>query len=203
MPSTLTPRASSICRAFMRTQQPQRKATMPTGYRTLTTAATSTNPKHPSRCCSRSHTHLLFPARPTSLASSSRRNFHSYDHPAPPTPFSPAERAILTAAYAHVPEHGFSHEALALGARDAGYLDISTNLLPDGVFSLVQWHMVAQREALAGRVHALFSREERLGVGQKVEALVWERLMGNAAVIGRWQEVRKKPDQHCEAHKKR
>lgn len=98
---------------------------------------------------------------------------------------------MLTAAYAHIPEHGFSQEALALGARDAGYLEISTNLLPDGVFSLVQWHMVAQREALAGRAQALFSGEERMGVGRKVEALVWERLMGNTEVIGRWQEVRR------------
>lgn len=117
------------------------------------------------------------------------RKYHSYDHPSPTEPFSPTERAILAAAYARVPEHGFSQESLALGARHAGYLDISTNLLPDGVFSLVQWHMVSQREALAGRARALFSGEERMGVGRKVEALVWERLMGNKEVIGRWQEA--------------
>lgn len=119
-----------------------------------------------------------------------RRSYHSYDHPSPVEPFSPTERIILAAAYAHVPEHGFSQESLALGARDAGYLDISTNLLPNGIFSLVQWHMVSQRESLAGRARDLFSGEERMGVGRKVEVLVWERLMGNEAVIGRWQEVR-------------
>lgn len=119
-----------------------------------------------------------------------RRSYRSYDHPSPVEPFSPTERTILAAAYAHVPKHGFSRESLALGARDAGYLDISTNLLPNGVFSLVQWHMVSQRESLAGRARDLFSGEERMGVGRKVEALVWERLMGNKAVIGRWQEVR-------------
>lgn len=128
--------------------------------------------------------------RPFSL----RRPFHSYDHPAPDGPFSPTECAILTAAYTHVPEHGFSQETLALGARDAGFLDISTNLLPHGVFSLIQWHLVSQREALAGRARGLFGSEdqgERMGVGWKVEALAWERLMGNRVVNGRWQEVSK------------
>lgn len=189
MPSILTPRAPSFCRAAIRAQPAQRKAPMPTAYRTLTTATPSSTPKHPSRRCAWSHTSLFLPTRPTASASL-RRPYHSYDHPSPHTPFSLTERAILTAAYAHVPNHGFSHEALALGARDAGYLDVSTNLLPHGVFSLVQWHMVAQREALAGRASALFSGEQRIGVGTRVEVLVWERLMGNTAVIGRWQEVR-------------
>lgn len=76
-----------------------------------------------------------------------------------------------------------------------GYLDISTNVLPDGVFSLVQWHLVSQREALLAKARVLFKSEgeeeggERLGVGRKVEMLTWERLMGNRAVIGRLQEV--------------
>lgn len=92
-----------------------------------------------------------------------------------------------------MPTHGFTKEALALGARDAGYLDISTNLLPDGVFSLVRWHLVSQREALAARAAELFgdgSEGTVVGVGRKIEALTWARLMGNRDVIGRWQEVR-------------
>ncbi len=55
----------------------------------------------------------------------------------PGAPFGAAERAILAAAYRHVPEHGFSPRTLALGARDAGYPDISASILPDGAFSLV------------------------------------------------------------------
>lgn len=98
-----------------------------------------------------------------------------------------------------MPTHGFSHAALALGARDAGYLDISTNLLPDGVFTLVRWHLVSQREALAGRAAEVFdsSAAEPAGVGRKVEALTWERLMGNRPVIGRWQEVRMSQEMHA------
>lgn len=122
---------------------------------------------------------------------SHRRSYHSYDHPNPSGPFSPTERAILAAAYAHVPQHGFTQKTLALGARDAGYLDISTNLLADGVFTLVQWHLVSQREALAAKARALFESEDAqgLGVGAKVELLTWERLMGNQNVIGKLQEV--------------
>ena len=120
-----------------------------------------------------------------------RRSYHSYDHPDPAGPFSPTERAILAAAYAHIPQHGFTPKTLALGARDAGYLEISTNLLADGVFTLVQWHLVSQREALAGKASALFKGQEAqgLGVGAKVELLTWERLMGNEHVIRKLQEV--------------
>lgn len=155
--------------------------------RDITTTAPST-PASPLRT-SRSRRPSLS-GRPSPL-SSCRRSYHSYDHPEPAGPFSPTERAILAAASAHVPEHGFTPKTLALGARDAGYLDISTNLLADGVFTLVQWHLVSQREALAGKARVLFEGEEAqgLGVGAKVELLTWERLMGNRNVIGKLQEV--------------
>ncbi|KAJ0115936.1 hypothetical protein J7T55_004106 [Diaporthe amygdali] len=153
----------------------------------LTTSATPTTPAtspRPNRSRRRS-----LPESSSLL--SHRRSYHSYDHPPSPGLFSPTERAILTAAYAHIPQHGFTLKALALGARDAGYLDISTNLLTDGVFTLVQWHLVAQREALAGKAKRLFEDEEapRLGLGAKVEMLTWERLMGNKHVIGKLQEA--------------
>ncbi|KAK3941208.1 COQ9-domain-containing protein [Diplogelasinospora grovesii] len=117
---------------------------------------------------------------PTTRTIPTCRAYHSYDHPPPPGPFSETEQAILSAAYKHVPEYGFSEEALALGARDAGYLDISTNLLPEGAFSLIRWHLVTQREALASRVDSN---------NNSVEALTWERLLGNKDVIRRWQEA--------------
>jgi ubiquinone biosynthesis protein COQ9 len=87
-----------------------------------------------------------------------------------------------------VPAHGFTAEALALGARDAGLLDISPSILPDGVFGLIRWHLYLQRTSLAGRVAGV----ERVGtmtVAERVEALAWERLRGNEGVVGRWQEV--------------
>src|SRR5579871_3970571 len=79
--------------------------------------------------------------------------YHSYDHPSPP-PYPPAETAILSAALPHIPTHGFSDKSLVLGARDAGYLPISLNLLPRGVFELVMFWLVSRRlglkEALDG-----------------------------------------------------
>lgn len=118
-----------------------------------------------------------------------RRPYHSYDHPPPPGPYGAAEEAILAAAYKHVPEHGFSKRALSLGARDAGYLDISASILPNGAFSLILYHLVTQRNALAARSRELFQGEHQPSVGAKVETLTWERLMGNRHVIDRWQEV--------------
>lgn len=127
------------------------------------------------------------------------RSFHSYDHPAPPPPFTAVESSILSAATHHIPSHGFTHTTLALGARDAGYLDASTNLFPRGAFSVVHYYLWAKREGLKDVVKELEAREggvgsakawKEMGVGGRVKALTWERLMGNREVVHRWQEVR-------------
>lgn len=131
-----------------------------------------------------------------------RRCYHSLDHPAEPSPqdrFSAEEQAILSAAYRHIPEHGFSDRALALGARDAGYPSISTAVLADGVFTLVRWHLVSQRVALAARCRAILDDAPAgpqtaplspADIAARAERIAWERLLGNKAVVGRWQEVR-------------
>ncbi|KAM6478929.1 ubiquinone biosynthesis protein COQ9 [Trichoderma sp. SZMC 28011] len=117
-----------------------------------------------------------------------RQHYHSYDHPSTP-PFGPVDREILAAAYKHVPEHGFSLRAIGLGARDAGYPDISSGILPDGQFSLIHYHLVAQRERLADRSRELLEDDSLTSVGDKVAALTWERLVGNRDIIHRWQEA--------------
>lgn len=121
------------------------------------------------------------------------RSYHSYDHPAPPGPFNPIETSILSASIPHVPSHGFSETSLALGAKDAGYLDVSTNLFPRGAFSLIHYHLVTQRLTLAHHRQQLFQQHHSkpLGMGKKVKSLTWERLMGNKSLIHRWQEVRR------------
>ncbi|KAI5466513.1 COQ9-domain-containing protein [Mariannaea sp. PMI_226] len=118
-----------------------------------------------------------------------QRSYHSDNHPSPPGPFGDAEKAILAAAYKHIPEHGFSQRALGLGARDAGYLDISATVVPEGPFSLIKYHLVSQREALAERNEQLFKEDNTTSVASRVEALTWERLMGNKEVLDRWQEA--------------
>ncbi|KAF2819536.1 ubiquinone biosynthesis protein COQ9 [Ophiobolus disseminans] len=116
--------------------------------------------------------------------------YHSYDYAQAP-PFPPAEAAILSSAYAHVPTHGFTIDALKLGARDAGYLDASTNLLPRGVFDLVNYHLVTQRLALKDNVQFFDNGEagKKIGVGSKVRSLTLARLRANEPIINRWQEA--------------
>ena len=117
---------------------------------------------------------------------SQRRTYYSYEHD-PTPPFTPAESSMLSAALAHVPRHGFTASALTLGARDAGYLDVSTNLFPRGPFDLINYYLVTQRLALGSRVQF---PDTNMGVGAKVRALALHRLRANKAVIHRWQEVR-------------
>ncbi|KAF2639921.1 ubiquinone biosynthesis protein COQ9 [Massarina eburnea CBS 473.64] len=116
--------------------------------------------------------------------------YHSSGYSQPP-PFPPAESAILSAAISHVPSFGFTVDALKLGARDAGYLDASTNLFPQGVFDLVNYHLVTQRLALKDSVQ--FPSEgqsgKKLGAGAKVRTLALARLRANEPIIHRWQQA--------------
>ncbi|KAF2477857.1 ubiquinone biosynthesis protein COQ9 [Lindgomyces ingoldianus] len=119
-------------------------------------------------------------------------SYHSYEYVQPP-PFPPAESAILSAAISHVPNYGFTSTALNLGARDAGYLEVSTNLLPRGVFDLINYHLVTQRLALKDTVQFPSEGEQgsakKLGVGAKVRTLTLARLRANQPIIHRWQEA--------------
>jgi ubiquinone biosynthesis protein COQ9 len=124
---------------------------------------------------------------------SSRRPYHSYDHPPPPSQFNEVESSILSAAALHIPTHGFTNTTLALGAKDVGYIDASVNLFPKGAFTLVHWYLVRERLALAGRLQRIEELQKndgrKVGVGGKVNVLTWERLMANKEIIHRWQEV--------------
>ena len=114
------------------------------------------------------------------------RNYHSYEHDIPP-PFPPTEEKILSAALPHVPAHGFTTAALSLGARDAGYLDISTNLFPTGAFALVYYHLVTQRRALSKTFLRITTPPPDVSANVKDVAL--QRLHANRPIIHRWQEV--------------
>lgn len=122
------------------------------------------------------------------------RRYHSYQHLPPTSPFTPAESTILSAALRHVPSHGFSTTALSLGARNAGYLDVSVNLIPRGVFDLVKYHLVTERLRLRKSVD--FEKPEqdggarKLNIPAKIRAVCVERLKANSPIIHRWQEVR-------------
>ena len=128
--------------------------------------------------------------------SSCHRSYHSYEVDFPP-PFTDAENAILSAALAHVPSHGFTTTALSHGARDAGYLDVSTNLFTSGPFDLINYHLKIQRLALKNRVQF---PDHQLGVGAKVRLLALQRLRANEPIIARWPEVICTTSQHDSLH---
>ncbi|KAL9071823.1 MAG: hypothetical protein Q9161_003923 [Pseudevernia consocians] len=113
------------------------------------------------------------------------RSYHSYEHEAPP-PFNQTEDAILSAALAHVPIHGFTTTALTRGARDAGYLDISTNLFPTGAFAIANYHLVTQRLALAKHTSSL---QPHTGITTNLRSLALYRLHANKPIVHRWQEA--------------
>ncbi|KAK3061856.1 hypothetical protein LTS18_005304 [Coniosporium uncinatum] len=139
------------------------------------------------------------------------RPYHSNEHP-PQPPYPPAQTSILSAALTHVPTHGFTSTSLTLGARSAGYLDVSTQLFPRGAFELVAYHLVTRRLALKESVSSLFpaqtdseqhpqqqqqqqqyhpqpQRPHQPGVGKRVRDLTMERLRHNASVIHKLPEA--------------
>jgi hypothetical protein len=128
---------------------------------------------------------LSRPARSSRLAKQ-RRSYYSEAYPEAP-PFPAVEATILSAALHHVPRHGFTSTALTLGAKDAGYPDVSVQLFPKGPFNLIEYYLTTQRLGLKDRVH--FQEETKLGIAAKVRALAWARLHANKDIIHQWQGV--------------
>jgi len=114
----------------------------------------------------------------------SLRTYYSQHHP-DVEPFPEVHSSILAAALKHVPQHGFTREALTLGAKDSGYLEVSVQLFPRGVFDLINYYLVTQRLSLKDRVQ--FPAEAQLGLGNRVRALTFERLRANKDIIHQWQ----------------
>jgi ubiquinone biosynthesis protein COQ9 len=121
--------------------------------------------------------------------------YHSYEHPSQP-PYSSTAESILSASVAHIPQHGFTQKSLQLGAKDAGFMSISTNLFPRGVFDLIAYYLMTKRLALQNSVngengYAKIWAENKIGVGSRVKTLLLERLNMNAkaGIIKKWPEV--------------
>jgi ubiquinone biosynthesis protein COQ9 len=122
--------------------------------------------------------------------------YHSYDHPSAP-PYSPTAHSILSASLSHVPVYGFTQESLHRGAKDAGYMAISTNLFPQGAFDLIVFYLMTRRLALKDAVngdegYGKVWRENEVGIGARVRSLLLERLRMNDefGVVEKWPEVR-------------
>ena len=129
------------------------------------------------------------PRSPQYLSNKSRL-YHSYEHDQP-SPFTSVEHSILSAALNHVPSHGFTQAALTQGARDAGYLEISTNLFPTGAFSIVNYHLISQRLALARSAPSIphLDQIEPADVTANIHILALNRLRANKPIIQQWQDA--------------
>ena len=112
------------------------------------------------------------------------RTYYSEHHPNPP-PYPKIQESILSAALKRVPQHGFTDEALTLGGKDVGYLDVSIQLFPRRAFDLINYHLMTQRLALKDNVQ--FPEDAKLGTGRKIKTLAMTRLRGNRDIIHQWQ----------------
>ncbi|PGH30442.1 rpsU-divergently transcribed protein [[Emmonsia] crescens] len=156
---------------------------------------------HPGHYCRYRYTHPG--ARRPRLPDPSTiisRPYHSSFHPTPEPPtdtYTPEQSAILSAAVNHIPEHGFTTHSLTLGARDAGYLDVSLQLFPDGgEIELISYWLGSRRGMLRRKVESgeMFGKSEAgeaggLRVEEKVVVLILERLKMNEEIIEHWQDA--------------
>ena len=114
------------------------------------------------------------------------RLYHSYEYDQSP-PFTSTEQSILSNALSHVPDHGFTSTALTRGARDAGYLDVSANLIHNDPFTIINYHLVTQRLALANGAPSRPQSPNE--VSTNIRKLALRRLHANKPIIHRWQEA--------------
>src|SRR5271170_5219903 len=76
------------------------------------------------------------------------RSYYSQNHPPSPT-YTPLQHKILSTALTLVPSTGFTTQTLTQGAKQSGYLEITHNLFPRGPWSIIEYHLVGQRESLS------------------------------------------------------
>ncbi|KAL4789779.1 COQ9-domain-containing protein [Aspergillus venezuelensis] len=121
------------------------------------------------------------------------RPYHSIYHPdLPPHEYTNSQTSILSAALNHVPAHGFTREALTLGARDTGFLDVSIQLFPRGEFDLILFWLASRRGLLRARVEqdGLLGKDSGLvSTEEKTRKLIMERLRMNADINHQWQDA--------------
>ncbi|KAL9100055.1 MAG: hypothetical protein Q9163_004531, partial [Psora crenata] len=131
--------------------------------------------------------------RPYALAHRCSRLYHSHDYAHPTPPFNPTESAILSAGLSHVPAHGFTARSLNLGAQDAGYLSVSTNLFPSGAFALVEYHLVTQRLALPNHFQrpaiSPSTNAPPENIPENIRSVALRRLRANVPIAHRYDEA--------------
>lgn len=130
-----------------------------------------------------------------------QRQYHSASQPLPSAvleQFSREQISILSRALSdYVPTYGFTLKSLTLGARDAGYLDVSLQLFTrGGEIELILYWLASSREKLKemvreGQISFQAAEDTKVGLStdDKVRTLVMERLRMNEGIIQHWQDV--------------
>ncbi|KAJ5281064.1 hypothetical protein N7478_006436 [Penicillium angulare] len=141
---------------------------------------------------------------PTPISTLQTRSYHSSLHPSlPPHAYTNSQIAILEASLTHVPTHGFTHASLTLGARDAGFLDVSVQLFPRGEFDLILFYLASRRGLLRAKIESsdffrefatkngldASSLEGKDKVDTKIKMLILERLRMNEDIRDQWQDA--------------
>ncbi|OJZ81247.1 hypothetical protein ASPFODRAFT_146082 [Aspergillus luchuensis CBS 106.47] len=175
----------ALSRRYLTTTAPRTTTTTP--IRT-TTSLLTTKPTTTTTLRTIQHQPCLRTTTP------SIRPYHSIHHPSPPHEYSNSQTTILSSALRHVPTHGFTRDALTLGARDAGFLDVSVQLLPRGEFDLILFWLASRRGLLRSKVEndALLqsqSQQGPLSVDDKIKVLIMERLRMNVEVKDKLQDA--------------
>ncbi|KAL3479532.1 COQ9-domain-containing protein [Aspergillus californicus] len=123
----------------------------------------------------------------------SRRFYHSTHHrDPPPHEYTNSQTTILSAALNHVPTHGFTQDALTLGARDTGFLDVSIQLLTRAEFDLILFWLASRRGLLRAAVEQnglLANHPASASVEDKTKVLIMERLRMNKEIRHQWQDA--------------
>ena len=101
------------------------------------------------------------------------------------------ESEILRAALKLVPIHGFTVQALRLGAQEAGYPAVSASHFANGPLALVSHHLVTERLALSDRFRRpQLSRENYEApkdILERVQKIALSRLLANGPLIAQYQ----------------
>ncbi|EED17656.1 conserved hypothetical protein [Talaromyces stipitatus ATCC 10500] len=131
-----------------------------------------------------------FSTRPSVSLPSSARSYHSRFHaPLPTDEYTNSQCTILSAALEHIPEHGFTKEALIKGARDMGFLDVSIQLFTRQEMDLVLYWLASRRGLLRAKVQNGLFDGKQMSIDEKIKALVIERLRMNSPIVHRWQDA--------------
>ncbi|EPX73810.1 ubiquinone biosynthesis protein Coq9 [Schizosaccharomyces octosporus yFS286] len=108
-----------------------------------------------------------------------KRNYQSATLETRP-PISGKKAQILKHALEHVPQLGFSEEAIKMGGRSLGYSNLPTALFPSGSMNLISYFLLQQRYALREQKNHLTLMQNTT---EKVTHLIWSRLQANRDVM--------------------